>query len=175
MPGPRHLHALFKILCITLEVSTEVRYGLVAVWAPLVAQMVKNLPTMQKTKVQSEGWEDPLEKRMAIHSSILAWRIPWTEKPGRLQFMGSQRVRHDWATNTHTKRVLVPGNQLLEHGPKPKPESLKQGSVVYQKKAVKSDKSKYNPIYNLKFSLYVWASYLAYLNVISIIHVYWGY
>ena len=76
---------------------------------------------------------------------------------------------------THTKRVLVPGNQLLEHFPKPKPESLKQGSVVYQKKAVKSDKSKYNPIYNLKFALYLWASYLAYLNVISIIHVYWGY
>ena len=71
--------------------------------------------------------------------------------------------------------MLVPGNQLLEHFPKPKPESLKQGSVVYQKKAVKSDKSKYNPIYNLKFALYLWAGYLAYLNVISIIHVYWGY
>ena len=49
MPGPRHLHALFKILCITLEVSTEVRYDLVAVWASLVAQMVKNLPAMRET------------------------------------------------------------------------------------------------------------------------------
>ena len=52
--------------------------------------------------VQSRGWEDPLEKGMATHSSILAWRIPWTEKPGELQFMGLQRVRHDWATNTFT-------------------------------------------------------------------------
>ena len=60
-----------------------------------IAEMVKNLPVMQETRIQSLVWEDPLEKRMAIHSSILAWRIPWTEKPGRLQFMGSQRVRHD--------------------------------------------------------------------------------
>ena len=54
--------------------------------------MVKNLPAMQETQVQSLGQEDPLEKRMAIHSSILSWRIPWTEEPGVLQFMGSQRV-----------------------------------------------------------------------------------
>ena len=52
--------------------------------ASLVAQMVKNLPATQKTKVQSLGWEDPLEKEMVIHSSILAWRIPWTEEPGGL-------------------------------------------------------------------------------------------
>ena len=65
------------------------------VWASLVAQMVKNLPTMQETWVQSLGQEDPLEKGKAIHSSILAWRIPWTERPGRLNFVGSQRVRHD--------------------------------------------------------------------------------
>ena len=68
----------------------------------LVAQMVKNPPAMQETQVQSLGWENPLEKGMAIHSSILAWRIPWTEESGRLQSMGSQRVRHDWATNTFT-------------------------------------------------------------------------
>ena len=61
----------------------------------LVAQMVKHLPTMQETWVQSLGWEDLLEKEMATHSSILAWKIPWTEEPGRLQSMGSQRVRHD--------------------------------------------------------------------------------
>ena len=60
-----------------------------------VAQMVKNLPATQKTKVQSLGWEDPLEKEMVIHSSILAWRIPWTEEPGGLQSMGSHRVGHD--------------------------------------------------------------------------------
>ena len=57
--------------------------------------MVKRLPTMQKTWVQSLGREDPLEKEMATHSSTLAWKIPWMEEPGRLQSMGSQRVRHD--------------------------------------------------------------------------------
>ena len=64
--------------------------------------MVKNLPAMQETRVQSLGWEDPLEKTMATYSSILAWWVPWTEEPGRLQYMGLQRVRHDWVTNTHT-------------------------------------------------------------------------
>ena len=60
-----------------------------------MAQMVKNPPAMQETWVQSLGLEDPLEKGKAIHSSILAWRIPWTEKPGRLQSMGLQRVGHN--------------------------------------------------------------------------------
>ena len=63
--------------------------------ASLVAQMVKHLAAMQKTWVQSLGQEDPLEKEMATHSSIVAWRIPWTEKPGGLQSTGSQRVGHD--------------------------------------------------------------------------------
>ena len=61
----------------------------------LVAQTVKRLPTMQETRVQSLGQEDLLEKEMAPHSSILAWKIPWMEKPGRLQSMGSQRVGHN--------------------------------------------------------------------------------
>ena len=61
----------------------------------LVAQMVNNLPEMQETRFQSLGWEDPLKKRMAIHSSILAWRIEWTEEPGGLQSMGLQRIEHD--------------------------------------------------------------------------------
>ena len=61
----------------------------------LVAQTIKNLPAMLETQVRSLGWEDPLEKRMATHSSILAWRIPGTEEPGRLHSMGSQRVGHD--------------------------------------------------------------------------------
>ena len=61
----------------------------------LVAQMVKNLPAMLETQVQSLDWEDPPEKEMATHSSILAWRIPWTEEPGGLQSMGWQRVRHN--------------------------------------------------------------------------------
>ena len=60
--------------------------------ASLVAQMVKNPPAMQETRVQTQGREDPLEKGMTTHSSILAWRIPWTEEPGGLQSMESQRV-----------------------------------------------------------------------------------
>ena len=67
--------------------------------ASLVAQQLKHLPGMRETRVQSLGWEDPLEKEMATHSSTLAWRIPWMEEPGRLQSMGLQRVRHDWATS----------------------------------------------------------------------------
>ena len=63
--------------------------------ASLVAQRVKHLPTVQETQVQSLGWEDPLEKGMATDSSILAWKTPWTEEPGGLQSMGSQRVGHD--------------------------------------------------------------------------------
>ena len=61
--------------------------------------MVKCLSTMRETWVRSLGWEDPLEKEMATHSSTIAWKIPWTEEPGRLQSMGSQRVGHDWATS----------------------------------------------------------------------------
>ena len=61
----------------------------------LVAQTVKRLSRMQETQVRALGWEDPLEKEMAIHSSSIAWKIPWTEEPGRLQSMGSQRVGHD--------------------------------------------------------------------------------
>ena len=68
-------------------------------WTSLVAQMVKRLPPMWETWVQSLGREDLLEKEMAIHSSILAWKIQWTEQPGRLQSMGLQRVRHDWTTS----------------------------------------------------------------------------
>ena len=64
----------------------------------LVAQMVKHLPTMREAQVWSLCWEDPLEKEMVIHSSTLAWKIPWTQDPGRPWSMGSQRVRHDWAT-----------------------------------------------------------------------------
>ena len=63
--------------------------------ALLVAQRVKRLPAMQETWVRSLGWEDPLEKEMATHSSTLAWKIPWTKEPGRLESMGSQRVRLD--------------------------------------------------------------------------------
>ena len=63
--------------------------------APLVAQMVKNPPAMQETQFPLLGQEDPLEKGVATHSSVLVWRIPWTEEPGGLQSVGSQAVRHD--------------------------------------------------------------------------------
>ena len=64
----------------------------------MLAQVVKTLPAMQEIPAQSQGREDPLEKEMATHSSILAWRIPWTEEPGRLQSIGLQRVRHELVT-----------------------------------------------------------------------------
>ena len=60
-----------------------------------MAQTIKNLPAMQEVQFQSLGQEDPLEKEMSTHSSVIAWRIPWTEEPGGLQSMESQRVRHD--------------------------------------------------------------------------------
>ena len=61
----------------------------------LMAQTVKRLSTMREARVRALGWEDPLEKEIATHSSTIAWKIPWTEEPGRLQSMGSQRVRHN--------------------------------------------------------------------------------
>ena len=69
--------------------------------------MVKNPPAVQETWVWSLGQEVPLAKGMATHSSILAWRIPWTEEPGRIQFMWSQRVRYNWATNTLTFKISM--------------------------------------------------------------------
>ena len=68
---------------------------MLAMWASLVAQTIKNLPAMQETRVRSLGLEDPLEEKMAAHSSILAWKIPWTEEPGGLQSMGLQKVGHN--------------------------------------------------------------------------------
>ena len=79
-------HALSVLLCLPYLAS-------------LVAQRLKHLPPMRENWVWSLSWEDPLEKEMTTHSSILAWRIPWTEEPGRPQSLGSQRVRHDWATS----------------------------------------------------------------------------
>ena len=69
--------------------------------------MVKNLPARRETGVQSLGWEDALEKRMANHSRILSWRIPWTEEPDRLQSRGLQRVGHDRVTNTFIRCIQV--------------------------------------------------------------------
>ena len=88
--------------------------------APLVAQMVKNAPVTLERWVQFPGWEDPLEEGMAIHSSILPWRIPWKEEPGGLQSIGSPRVGHDWATNTHTQSCNYHnhGKEEFHHYPK---------------------------------------------------------
>ena len=72
----------------------------IKLWLYLLAQLVKNLAAVQETRVQSPDRGDPLEKGMPTHSSLLAWGIPWTEEPGGLQSTGSQRVGHDWATNT---------------------------------------------------------------------------
>ena len=77
---------------------------LILLLTSLVAQMVKRLSTMQETRVQSLGWEDPLEKEMAIHSSTIAWKIPWTEEPGRLQSLGLQRFGHDCVTSLSLQR-----------------------------------------------------------------------
>ena len=85
------------------------KFNLQKTRASLVAQMVKCLPAMWETWVQSLGWEDPVEKEMATHSSTLAWNIPWTDEPDRLQSMGSQRVGHDWTTSlTHSNSLMHP-------------------------------------------------------------------
>ena len=84
-----------SILGLGRSSGEGIGYPLQYSWAFLVAQLVKNLPAMWETWVRSLGWEDPLEKGKATHSSILTWIFPWTEEPGRLQSVGSQKVRHD--------------------------------------------------------------------------------
>ena len=95
---------IFETLCLNpLDIFLEVNL-LDDMVASLMAQLVKNLPAVQETQgtqVRSQGQEDPLEKGMATHSSILAWRIPWTEKSGGLQSVGSQRVRLNWHFHFH--------------------------------------------------------------------------
>ena len=82
--------------------ESGIGYPLQYYWSSLAAQMVKNLYAMWENWVQSLDWEDPLEEGMETHFSILAWRIPMTEEPGGLQTMGSQRLRHNWATKHST-------------------------------------------------------------------------
>ena len=83
-------------------------YQVASLWASFMAQLVKNLPAMWETWVPSLGWEDPLEKETATHSSILAWRIPWT-----VESMGSQWVRHDWMTFTSLGAKQIWARHLL--------------------------------------------------------------
>ena len=100
LPWMWKLHQLVQSLCFPSSYFSErVRE---CFKASLVAQIVKNLPAMQETHIWSLGQEDPLDKGMATHSSILAWRIPWTEELGLLQSMGLQTVGHDWVANTLT-------------------------------------------------------------------------
>ena len=98
----------FIMVAVFLFVSLAVKRGLLlghslfTFGTSLVVQMLKRLPIMRETRVQSLGWEDLLEKEMATHSSILAWKIPWMEEPGRLQSMGLKRVGHDWTTSLYS-------------------------------------------------------------------------
>ena len=97
--SPSPLWSLLTEGCCSLTTSSvglQPQHTLVYIWVSLVAQTVKNLPAIQETQVRSLGWEDPLEMGTATHSSILARRSPWTEEPGGLQSLGSQRVGHDW-------------------------------------------------------------------------------
>ena len=100
----------FLMLLGKIQVCTVSMEGNLAIsncWASLLAQPVKNLPAVE-TWVWSLGLEDPLEKGMTTHSSILAWRIPWAEKSGRIQSTGSQNVRHDWVTNKLLIHMCLP-------------------------------------------------------------------
>ena len=87
-----HVHTCIHT-CV--DITHMITYIGIYTWASLVAQRLKRLPAMWETWVRSLGREDPLEEEMGTYSSILAWRILWTEKPGGLQSMGSQRVRHN--------------------------------------------------------------------------------
>ena len=123
--------------------------------ASLVAQMVKNPPTMWKTWVWPLGQEDPLEEATAPHSSILAWRIPWTEDPRGLQSMGSQRVRHYWATNSLTQFVIDLSFQPLGDSVIMRHECL---STSFKLSTVLDDKKHtltFTPITDLDFSIWV--------------------
>ena len=93
-------HFIVLLICTSLIIG-----------ASLVAQRLKRLPAMQETRVWSLGREDTLEKEMATHSKILAWRIPWKEEPGRLQSTGLQRVRNDWATSLSLSLII----SVVEH------------------------------------------------------------
>ena len=105
-----------KIIAVG-DCSHEIKRRLLLGRASLVAQRLKHPSAMWETQVQSLGWEDPLEKEMASHSCILAWRIPWMEEPGRLQSTGSQRVRHDWVTSLHLllgRKVMTNLDSILK-------------------------------------------------------------
>ena len=97
-----HLTRIYILLILDGLFNISIKF----IWCRVLirsTQTVKNLPSGQEVQVQSLGWEDTLEKGMATHSSILAWRTPWTEQPGRLESTGSQQVGQNWTTKTHTQ------------------------------------------------------------------------
>ena len=93
---PLSVESFCKYFLPFCKLSFHIVYGFI--WTSVVAQMVKNLPAMHETQIQSLGQEDPLKKGIATYSSVLAWKILWRQEPSGLQPMGSQRVRHDWIT-----------------------------------------------------------------------------
>ena len=119
--------------------------------------MAKRLPTMWETRVQSLGREDLLEKHMATHSSILAWKIPWTEEPGRLQSMGSQRVGHDWATSLAIYLQYIPYirefYQIPETPDNPNIIQIVPGTKQWKKKVNPFVKQVYKLINKIKLVL----------------------
>ena len=116
----RRVHVFRKYMLTYLRLEKHGGYKLFSAssrkyWDFPVAQMVKNLPAMQETCVWSLGQEDPLEEGMATHSSILVWRIPWTEEPGGLHSIGSQRLRYDWVTDTVRKKLYTDRENRLSY------------------------------------------------------------
>ena len=124
----------------------------------LVAQLVKNLPAMQEIWVQSLGWEDPLEKEITTDSGILVWRIPWTEKSGGLQSMGSHRVRHDWAANI-TQVTDIPKLYFLQCFHKSKIISKENDYQHYKEKEV---------LLNLPSEFMYWSLFIITVEIILI-------
>ena len=148
--------ALLSCLCQTLliDLSITEKRG-----SPM-AQMVKCLPAMWETQVWSLGWEDPLEKEMAAHSGILAWKIPWTEEPGRLQSMGWQRVGHNWATSLSLiEKTKTKNNTLLEFSLMIKLYSIWELSTYALLKEFRTGTSKYAAlVYWLFWAEDIWNS-----------------
>ena len=123
-----HIKRFFFFFSLSLELmiaqqTTQFKFLLRIIWASLVAQLVKNLSAMWETWVWSLGPEDPLKQELATHSSILAWRIPWTKEPGGLQSMGLQRVGHDYIQDYITTIYSAWGQFLL-------PENLLANPVI---------------------------------------------
>ena len=143
-PGPNSAHCLFSLIKFYWEPAPFIHLHRVYTFflVSLVPQMVKDLPAMQGTQVRLLSQEDPWEMGMVTHSSILVWRIPWTEEPGWLQFTGSQTVRHNWATKharTHSSfNATITAVESLWHKSY-RPQSLIFFSLYtpYRKKFVK--------------------------------------